>query len=133
MTSFVIDASALFEVVAGQAPAPDLRRRVLTGRGSAPELVDLEVLNTIRRLLRSRELEPEDADQAAMRVSSAPITRVTHRPLLNRVWQLRDSVTAYDAAYIALAERLGVPLLTCDARLGRTHGHDAEVLVYPRS
>jgi len=56
-----------------------------------------------------------------------------HRPLLSRIWELRDSVSAYDACYVALAERLGVPLLTCDARLGRSHGHHAEVVVYPRS
>jgi predicted nucleic acid-binding protein len=63
----------------------------------------------------------------------APVVRVPHRPLLTRAWQLRDSITAYDATHIALAEQLDVPLLTCDARLGRAHGHDAEVVVYPRS
>lgn len=66
-------------------------------------------------------------------MTSFVITRFTHRPLLGRVWKLRDSVATYDAAYIALAETLGVPLLTCDARLGRAHGHGAEILVYPRS
>ena len=133
MSAFVVDASALFEIVVGRTPAVELRRHVLTGSGCAPELIDLEALNTLRRLHRSGDLSAETADRAAIRIASAPIARLPHRPLLGRVWALRESVAAYDAAYIALAETLDVPLFTCDARLGRAHGHDAEVLVYPRS
>lgn len=133
MNVFVVDASALFEVIVGRSPAVDLRRRVLAGSGSAPELIDLEALNTLRRLRRSGDLTAATADTAASRIILAPIARLPHRPLLDRVWELRDSVAAYDAAYIALAEELEVPLLTCDERLGRAHGHNAEVLVYPRS
>ncbi len=130
MSSFVIDASALFELVVGRAPAPDLRRRVLTGSGSAPELIDLETLSTLRRLRRDGGLPPDAADRAAGLLVSAPIARLTHRPLLRRVWELRDTVAAYDAVYVALAEALRVPLLTCDARLGQANGHGAEVRVY---
>ena len=133
MTDFVLDASALLELVASAAPDPALRRTSLTGHGSAPEIIDLEVVNTLRRFVRSGRLTANDARAVMIDVRETPIARTTHRPLLDRVWELRDSVVAYDAAYIALAERLGVPLLTCDARLGRAHGHDAEVLVYPTS
>jgi predicted nucleic acid-binding protein len=133
VTDFVLDASALLELVTGVSPDPGLRRTSLTGHGAAPEVIDLEVVNTLRRFVRSGRLTAEDARAMMVDVRETPIARTTHRPLLGRVWELRDSVAAYDAAYIALAETLGVPLLTCDARLGRAHGYHAEVRVYPRS
>ena len=133
MIDFVIDASALVELATAGTPDPDLHRRVRTSSGAAPELIDVEVLHAVRAQRRRGRLDDTQAQRAAERLIGAPLARMTHRPLLTRIWQLRDVLTAYDAAYIALAERLGVPLLTCDARLGRAHGHDAEVLVYPRS
>jgi predicted nucleic acid-binding protein len=131
--SFVIDASAIVELVTGTAPNRELRRAALTAYGAAPELIDLEAANTIRRLVRSGLLPAAVGRTRLRRIGDTPITRTAHRPLLGRVWELRDSVAAYDASYIALAEYLGVPLLTCDAKLGRAHGHDAEVRVYPTS
>jgi predicted nucleic acid-binding protein len=80
---------------------------------------------------RRGRLDATQAELAAERVVAAPVTRITHRPLLHRVWELRDVLTAYDAVFVALAERLGVPLLTCDGRLGRAHGHRARVEIYP--
>jgi predicted nucleic acid-binding protein len=130
---FVLDASALLEIVIGRSPSADLRRSTMTAHGAAPELIDLEAISTVRRLVRSGSLPLPEAAAAARDIGAAPLSRTAHRPLLTRVWALRDSITAYDAAYIALAERLDVPLLTCDARLGRVHGHDAEVIVYPTS
>lgn len=62
-----------------------------------------------------------------------PVTRAPHRPLLRRVWELRHSIRPYDAAFVALAERLDVPLVTCDARLAKSNGHTAEVELYPIS
>lgn len=67
------------------------------------------------------------------RIRDSPFARVSHRQLVARCWELRENLTAYDATYVALAVRLRVPLLTCDARPGRAPGHDAEVLVYSRS
>ena len=131
MTDFVLDASALLELVGTDATA--LRRVAMTGRGFAPELVDLEVISTLRRLVRSGTLTVDDARATLADACETPIARTTHRPLLDRIWELRDTVSAYDGAYVALAKSFDVPLLTCDARLGRAHGHDAEVLVYPRS
>lgn len=133
MIDFVLDASALLELAAGPAPARDLVHRAATGRGAAPEMIDIEVLHTLRRLVRSGQVERDAADEITVALADAPIARSPHRALLARVWELRESVTAYDAAYVALAEQLAVPLLTCDARLGRAHGHRAEVVVYPRS
>jgi predicted nucleic acid-binding protein len=133
MTDFVIDTSAAVELFGGREPDSDLRRTVLTGRGVAPELFDIEALSTLRRIVRTGALSTDEGSAVLQRVRVAPITRTTHRPLLSRIWELRDTLTAYDAAYVALAEQLAVPLLTCDARLGRAHGHRAEVVVYPRS
>ena len=131
MIDFVVDASVLVELTLGQAPAAELRRQVVAGRGGAPEMIDLEVLSVLRRLWRAGAIEREDAQEAARAFADAPLVRVPHRPLLDRVWQLRDVLTAYDAAYVALAELSDTPLLTCDARLGRTAGHQADVVLFP--
>jgi len=133
MIEFVLDASALLELVSGVAPDSRLRRTSWTAQGAAPEVIDLEVASALRRYVRSGLLTAEDARAALVDARETSVTRTSHRPLLDRVWELRDSVATYDAAYVALAETLGVPLLTCDARLGRAQGHGAEVLVYPRS
>lgn len=133
MSAFVFDASAVVELFVGAQPHPQLRSRALTGDNAAPELIDLEGAQTLRRLVHTGQLAKAHGAVAIRQVREAPITRVSHRGLLARVWELRDAITAYDAAYIALAERLEVPLLTCDARLGRANGHRAEVIVYPLS
>ncbi|MBC8092131.1 MAG: type II toxin-antitoxin system VapC family toxin [Pseudonocardia sp.] len=66
-------------------------------------------------------------------IRDAPIVRVGHRHLIERVWALRQNVTTYDASYAALAEMFGVALLTLDARLARSSGHRVEVVVYGSS
>ena len=63
----------------------------------------------------------------------APIVRVPHRPLIERIWELRHTITAYDASYVALAELLDVPLVTCDAKLATSNGHKAEIELYESS
>lgn len=133
MISFVIDASALIELVSGKPPDAALRRTALTGEGAAPELVDIEAASTIRRMVLSGLMPAEEGSEVLHDVSETPISRTSHRPLITRVWELRHAISAYDAAYVALAEQLDVPLLTCDARLGRSNGHQAEIVVYPRS
>lgn len=133
MISFVIDASALVELVSGKPPDAALRRTVLTGKGAAPELVDIEAASTIRRMVLSGLMPAEEGSEVLRDVGETPISRTSHRPLVTRVWELRHAITAYDAAYVALAEQLDVPLLTCDAELGGSNGHRAEIVVYPRS
>lgn len=131
MIDFVVDASALIELAVSPQPNTALYRRVRAGTGAAPEILDVEALHVLRRLERGG-LAPQVVEGAVRDVRSTAIARMSHRPLLDRVWELRHTVSAYDACYVALAERLSVPLLTCDARLGRAHGHDAEVIAYAR-
>ena len=103
-----------------------------TGK-AAPELIDLEVLNAMRKQVRRGQLAPEDAEEAARDLRQFPIARSPHRPLISRVWELRHAITPFDASYVALAEQLGVALVTTDAKLPRSNGHKAEIEVYPAS
>jgi predicted nucleic acid-binding protein len=133
LIEFVIDASAIVELFTGPSPDQGLRRTTLTSRGAAPELIDLEAASMIRRTVLAGRMHPADGRARLQEIGDSPITRTSHRPLLSRVWELRDAITAYDASYVALAEQFNVPLLTCDARLGGSNGHRAEIVVYPRS
>jgi predicted nucleic acid-binding protein len=113
----VLDASALLELLLGTARAAAIGARALSSGEDmhAPHLLDVEIVQALRRLVRLEQI--------------TVIERHPHRDLLPRIWQLRESMTAYDGAYIALAEALDAPLLTCDARLGRSHGHGARIEV----
>ena len=98
----------------------------------APHLIDLEVAQVLRRYAASGEIDFLRGQQALQDLTDLALTRYPHRLFLSRVWALRDNVTAYDAAYIALAESLPAPLLTCDKRLANTPGHAAEVELIER-
>ncbi|NLG21231.1 MAG: type II toxin-antitoxin system VapC family toxin [Actinomycetales bacterium] len=119
----VLDNSVLVAVVVSpdQVSAP-IRRRLRAERLVAPELIDIEFANALRGLVRGGKLEESQADRALGAIEIFPLRRVPHRPLLRRIWELRDNVTAYDAAYVALAEALDVPLLTGDHRLRTAAG-----------
>lgn len=125
----VADASALLELVLRTGRAERVGARTLAAGETlhAPHLVDVEVLQTLRRLLRQGEVDGATAEQALEDFCDLLIERHAHADLLPRIWELRDTVSAYDASYIALAETLEAPLVTCDARLARSHGHRAEI------
>jgi predicted nucleic acid-binding protein len=93
----------------------------------APHLLDIEVTQVFRRLVQRKEITLARAEQAFDDLSNLVIERHEHRSLVPRMWQLRDSLTAYDAAYVALAEALDAPLLTCDAKLAGARGHQATI------
>jgi len=115
----VIDASALVEALL--ATGVGLRVRARLSREEeplhAPHLLDLEIVQVLRRGCLIRELSPHRAAEALADLRDLRIVRYPHEPYVPRIWALRHSLTAYDAAYVALAEALASPLLTRDTRL----------------
>ena len=127
----VVDASAVLELLLRTPRADLLAERLLDPEVSlhAPHLLDLEVAQVVRRYWRAGELTEDRAAEALADLADLRIHRHSHEPLLSRVWELRHNLTAYDAAYVALAEALGSPLLTRDTRLASAPGHSAVVEV----
>ena len=124
----VVDASVLVHALAGDSTTGARMRRALDDVPlAAPMLVDLEVVDAWRRHHLRGMLSDGDAQRAIERLARMSITRHHHVALLRRCWQLRDTVRTYDAAYVALAEALRVPLLTADARLANAPGIRCEV------
>ncbi len=119
----VADASILAVALADDGPDGDQARARLRGeRVILPELADLEVASVLRRQLAAGALDARRAGQALDDLAALPARRAPHRPLLARCWELRDNLTIYDAAYVALAEAMQATLLTADRRLARAPG-----------
>jgi len=125
----VIDASAVLEILLNTAAGERLADRVLHPAETvhAPHLLDVEVLQVLRRYARAGDLVAERGQEAIEDLNDLPLTRYPHQILLDRVWELRHNLTAHDAIYIALAEALDAPLVTRDKRLASSRGHDARV------
>ena len=119
----VVDASVLVVALADDGPDGDRVRQRLRGEQlAAPELIDLEVGSVLRRQNRAGQIDDRRADMALNDLAAIPVQRAGHSRLLGRCWELRQSLTFYDAAYVALAEALQVTLLTGDRRLARAAG-----------
>jgi predicted nucleic acid-binding protein len=120
----VLDASALVELLLGTARGRKVAELIADPALAlnVPHLVDVEVAQALRRYVRAGELDAASALAALEALQALDLERHAHEPLLQRVWALRDNLTAYDAVYVALAEALGGRLLTCDGRLARAPG-----------
>ena len=125
----VVDASAFVELLLGTSPGAAAARRIVASGAApnAPHLLDLEVAQVLRRAVARRDITAERGREALETLADSPIRRYAHDDLLPRIWGLRNSLSAYDAAYVALAEVLDVPLLTRDARLANSSGHRARI------
>ena len=125
----MIDASALLEILLRTGRADTLMARAFEAseRMHAPQLLDVEITQVLRRLVQRKEISTPRAEQALDDLANLLIERHQHQALIPRIWELRDFLTAYDGAYVALAEALAAPLLTCDAKLAGAHGHRATI------
>jgi predicted nucleic acid-binding protein len=127
----VLDASAALELLLNTPLAPAVAHQVFaTGESlHAPHLIDLEIAQVLRRLVRKSEIEAARALEVFQDLADLGITRYPHQMLLPAIWLLRDNATAYDAAYLTLAEELEATLLTCDNALKTIPGHASRVSV----
>lgn len=127
----VLDASAAIEFLLNTPLGERVGDRVSEAGESlhAPHLLDVEVLHVVRRLRAGGTLGERRAAQVLADLSDLPLVRYSHQDLIGRAWTMRATVSAYDAMYVALGEALDAPVLTCDGRLARAHGHQAEVEV----
>ena len=127
----VIDASAVTELLLGRPAAEPIARHIADHDYElhAPHLLGVEVVSALRRVVAAGEATTLRAGEALTDLLDLPIERYAHEILMPRLWQLRDNFSAYDAAYLALAETLaehGAPVLTADARFARgvrAHAH----------
>ena len=124
----MLDASCALELILKQGSV-ELAARVVGENVHAPFLIDIEILSGLRRLVRQRELSAERASLGLEWFFDLSIERHHSVELARRVFALRDSLSAYDAAYVVVAEFLRAPLLTADRRLARSHGHHARIEV----
>jgi len=125
----VVDASAILEVLLRTAAAAAVEARVFDLRQTlhAPHLLDLEVAQVLRRYAATGQVAPDRCRAALDDLADFPLSRYAHDFILPRIWQLRANLTAYDAAYVALAEALDAPLLTRDKGLATAPGHQARI------
>jgi predicted nucleic acid-binding protein len=128
----VLDASAAVDWLLQTSAGQRIEKRIYSRNETlhAPHLLDLEVTQVLRRLALQAVVSVHRADQAVRDLLDLRITRYPHLLLLPRIWQLRNNVSAYDAAYIVLAEKLGAALVTRDARLASASGHAAPVELF---
>ena len=128
----VLDASVVVELLTNGALADSIRSDLSKRDESfiVPHLIDVEVLSAIRGLRAGQRITADRCDQLLTELAALPAERYSHTPLIGRIWELRHNFTAYDAAYIALAEATEAVFYTCDEKLCR--GHRAQVVLFTR-
>lgn len=127
----VVDASAITEFLLRTPLGLRVEARLFRDDEQlhAPHLLDVEVVQALRRVVRAGDVSPARADEALDDLAALAIRRHSHFDLLGRAWELRDNLTAYDAMYVALAEATDAVLVTCDGPLGAAPGHTAQIEV----
>ena len=127
----VLDASAAIEWLLQTSKAAAVEARLFSKTTSpqwhAPHLLDVEVAQVLRTQVTKGTMSEARGQEAILDLLDLPLVRYPHDFLLARVWELRNNLTAYDAVYVALAETLGCPLVTCDAKIAGAPGHSAQV------
>ena len=125
----VVDASAMTEFLLQTPLGVRVEARLFVGTDEfhAPHLIDVEVVQALRRLVRMGEVRPNRAREAVEDLTGLDIRRHSHVDWLGRAWALRDNLTAYDAMYVALAGAIDAPLVTCDGPLGTAPGHAVRI------
>jgi len=128
----VLDASAAVEWLLQTPAGRQIEKRIFSRKESlhAPHLLDLELGQVLRRLVREAAISAPRADDAIEDLLDLRVARYPHFVLLPRIWQLRHNLSAYDAAYVALAEELGATFITRDVRLAAASGHRARVELF---
>jgi predicted nucleic acid-binding protein len=126
----VLDASVLADALCGSGQVANAARAALDGRHwAAPEHLRIETFSVIRGRTLGGKLSPEAGARAVRRLERVFVTSLSCGPMLDRMWQLKDNLTGYDAAYVVAAELLGVPLVTGDRRLAAAPGLRCSVVV----
>lgn len=127
----VLDASVVLEVLLRMPAGVALEERLFSTEETlhAPHLLDVEVAQVLRRYALADEVDVERCSAALDDLAGLALTRYPHDFLMQRVWELRGNLSAYDAVYVALAEALDAPLLTRDRRLANAPGHGARIEV----
>jgi len=127
----VLDASAAIEWLMQSPAGGRIDKRIFSPTESlhVPHLLDLEVAQVLRRYVRDKSLSAQRGQEALEDFAGLPLNRYPHDFLIPRVWDLRATFTAYDAVYVALAELLNAPLVTCDSKVASASGHHANVEV----
>jgi predicted nucleic acid-binding protein len=127
----VVDTSAVLDALAGGDPSAALLERLASDPDlHAPHLIDVEFLHALRRLCMIGDLSKDRASDARTDFRDLTLIRYPHEDLADRIWELRHNLTAYDAAFVALAEALDAPLITVDGKLAAAPGHGAHVELF---
>jgi len=128
----VLDASAAVDWLLQTPVGQRIEQRIYAHQDTlhSVHLLDVEFMQVLRRLVREGTLTPKRAEEAIEDMTKLRVTRYAPVLLLQRIWRLRQNLSAYDAAYVALAENLGAPLITRDRRIAAAPGHTAEVEVF---